>query len=298
MKKYYPLFFPLFLLAAFCVTSFAHAATMAIQPVAVSGGTQVIAVTLDTQGQSINAIAVHLTFDPSEFAVSGVTDAGSIVDLLIAPPTFSNGAGTVDFSGIIPGGANVSRGTVVNIAIVPKENGMSAGFDVASATALLNDGRGTPAPLTVASGPFAIALSSSTPMPAIDTQPPAAFTPEIGRSPALFGGQYFLSFSTTDQRSGINHYEVLEVPTGTGVKSSGWQTAQSPYLLQDQTLSSDIYVRAVDNAGNFRIEEVPALHPASPATQIGNEIELFVGSIVVLLILGGALWIWKRKRRS
>jgi hypothetical protein len=301
MKKYHFEILALFIFMAFCAAPCARAAVIAVQPVTGAHGAQVIEVTLNTQGQSVNALAAHLTFNPSEFSIAEVTDGGSVVNLWIEPPTFSNSAGTVDFSGIIPGGADVSDGTVVNIDIVPAENGVSAGFQVASATALLNDGKGTPASLTIKSGSFAMTVLSSTPPLAVNTQPPDPFVPEVGHSPTIFNDQYFVSFSTTDQNSGINHYEVLEVPTGSGgAKSSGWQVAQSSYLLQDQMLSSNIYVRAVDNAGNFRMEEVPAMHPASPAAQVWNKVEILLGVIVVLLIIGGIFgytWKWKRKRR-
>jgi len=40
-----------------------------------------------------------------------------------------------------------------------------------------------------------------------------------------------------------------------------WNIAESPYVLQDQGLHSFIYVKAVDRAGNGRIEVVRSRYP-------------------------------------
>ncbi len=89
----------------------------------------------------------------------------------------------------------------------------------------------------------------------IDCEAPEEFMPEVDKSPSMFNGQYFLSFSTQDAVSGLDHYEVLE---GKNIQDNmgGWRLATSPYLLEDQTLESIIKVKAVDKAGNERIVEV------------------------------------------
>lgn len=287
------------IIATFFGILFAHAAQAAVLTVSPPNAADQVVVSLDTQGESVNAIEAHLTFDPSDFSISGVSDGGSIVDLWIQTPIFSNTDGTIDLSGIIPNGADVASGTIVTISIVPQISGISGGFQVASATALLNDGKGTPATLTIESAPFSIATTSSTPSSgSSDTQAPSPFLPQIASDPLIFNGKYFLSFATTDQNSGINHYEVLEVPTGSGsAKSSGWQVAQSPYLLKDQTLSSNIYVRAVDNAGNFRMVEVPAEHPAMPTSSLWSYVFYVALGCAIILVFCVAFFIMRRKRK-
>jgi len=275
----------------------AQAAVLAVQP---PNSADQVVISLDTQGQSINAFAAHLSFNPAEFSISGINEGGSIVDLWIEPPTFSNSAGTVDLSGIVPGGIETASGTIATITIMPEESGLSAGFQIASATVLLNDGQGTPAALSIDSGPFAIATTSFGPSSFItDLQPPDPFTPELARDPSLFNGQYFLSFATTDAGSGISHYEVLEVPTGPGgSRSSEWQVAQSPYLLKDQTLASNIYVRAVDNAGNFRVVEIPAEHPATVVAAASASIFYDVVGCAILLVCAGFFLVRRRTKKS
>lgn len=294
MKKTIPIIIIAFA-ALFPWRSFA--AVLTIGP---SANPENVAIVLNTQGQDVNAVQVHLSFNTNLFSVSSVSDGGSIINLWVENPSFSNTLGTVDLAGIIPGGEVTASGTIATITVVPKQPDITADFTFDSGQVLLNDGNGTPAALSVVMNPFMLGASGNA-SSALSTEAPNAFTPEIGRDPNIFNGQYFLVFSTTDQQSGIDHYDVLEVPAGTKVTSSSpWVAATSPYLLEDQTLSSDIYVRAVDTAGNFRIEEVPAEHKPSPARPL-YAIEIILGSIVLLLIIVGIIRRirqWERKRRS
>ena len=76
-------------------------------------------------------------------------------------------------------------------------------------------------------------------------------------------------------------------------ENPAWVTATSPYLLQDQALSSDIYIRAVNNAGNAIVVKVPARHPPSPwhgAWEAG--IAVVIGILVI-----AATWFFRRRHR-
>jgi hypothetical protein len=85
-----------------------------------------------------------------------------------------------------------------------------------------------------------------------DKIPPEDFKPEIVK----INNKYYLAFSTKDKNSGIDHYDVLEKPQAKSLLKSiiaKWVKTNSPYLLKNQSLSSNIEVRAVDKAGNERI---------------------------------------------
>lgn len=287
----------LFIAIVFLAPLLVHAATISIVPVA----TDTVAVELNTQGVSVNAVEVHLTFDPQEFSVRSIRDGGSIVNAWVTSPTFSNTSDTVDLAGIIPGGIVSTDGVLATIAIIPVSAGVSHGFALASAQVLLNDGKGTPVPFSFEGTKIAmVALSTSSVSGnfAVDTEPPDPFIPEIASDTSVFGGQYFLVFSTTDQDSGIAYYEVLEVPAGSsGGTLSGWQRATSPYLLHDQSLSSDIYVRAVDHAGNFRTVELPAIHRSESTSKSSEDIEW--GILISLLLVVGIftiVFVWRKRR--
>lgn len=282
-----------------CVIPYAsaRAATVRIMP---AGSPDTFAITLDTQGASVNTVALHLVFDPRAFSIKTMSDGNSIVDFWITPPSFSDSLGTIDLAGIIPGGILTSSGTIATFSVIPVDSvgGNVPAPSLVSGTVLLNDGKGTPAPFTfIADGSLAVSLPATGTPPtfAIDTMPPDSFIPEITSDPSIFNGKYFLVFSTTDRESGINHYEVLEVPTNAAANvSGGWVVAVSPYLLQDQTLSSNIYVRAVDNAGNFRVVEVPAKHPRNDKPGV-QALWQELGILIVILTGIFAVILWTRK---
>jgi hypothetical protein len=89
----------------------------------------------------------------------------------------------------------------------------------------------------------------------VDSTSPEDFKPEIGKDPTIFGGKYFLSFATTDLTSGVQYFEIKE-------GKRDFKRAESPYLLEDQSLENKILVKAVDKAGNEKISEI--IPPAKP----------------------------------
>ena len=126
----------------------------------------------------------------------------------------------------------------------------------------------------------------------IDSTPPEDFKPEIGQDPAVFEGKYFLSFAATDKTSGIDYYEILEADRrgfkrGTTRKAE-WRRAESPYLLEDQSLQSIIKVKPVDKAGNERIVEIKPPEKPFPYGLI------ILISIIVVIILAAIWWIIRK----
>ncbi|GAI25310.1 unnamed protein product, partial [marine sediment metagenome] len=67
----------------------------------------------------------------------------------------------------------------------------------------------------------------------IDTTPPEASQLKIGKDPSIFEGKYFLSFVAQDKMSGVDYYEVKE-------GKRDWKRVESPYLLEDQSLSKKL----------------------------------------------------------
>lgn len=256
-------------------------------------------VSLDTGGEAVNAIELSLSFDPSIFSIASMNDGGSIVSFWVKPPAFSNTSGTIVLAGVIPGGITTTSGTIISYTLVPHDIGGRASFSIVSARVLLDDGEGSEAKLVTSSTPFSltalIAASSSAAksLPA-DLHAPDPFVPEVVRSADLFEGQYALVFSTTDQGSGMDHYDVMEVPpSGWKGALAQWQPATSPYLLKDQTLRSAVYVRAIDNAGNFRTVQVVSLGKGNAGFPfLGGFPPLGIGLGILILIL--LLIRWRR----
>ena len=123
----------------------------------------------------------------------------------------------------------------------------------------------------------------------IDTQPPEEFTPKIAQQETVFEGKYFLSFSTIDKMSGVDHYEILETRDKQQATEE-WKVAVSPYLLEDQSLNNIIKVKALDKAGNERIAEIIPSEKPSPFPYWA----IIVGLAIVIVVY----WIWKKTRRT
>src|SRR4030042_2646026 len=155
---------------------------------------------------------------------------------------------------------------------------------------LLNDGLGTPAKLKTQGSIFEI-ISKGEPLReewkkelSGDAVVPEPFTIVIQKDPAVFNGEYFIIFSTTDKQTGIDYYEVKEC-------RDDWQNAESPYLLENQDLNSIIQVRAVDKAGNERMAEyLPVQKPF---------LYLYWKFITLILLISVITWLcWKYLRKT
>jgi C1A family cysteine protease len=80
----------------------------------------------------------------------------------------------------------------------------------------------------------------------VDTVPPRAFTPTANPAGWTNDTQPVISFSTIDDTSGIDHYEV-KIDSGT------FSTQTSPYTLPVQSNGAhNVTIRAMDLAGNYR----------------------------------------------
>jgi len=108
------------------------------------GSTFQVPIILNTQGKSINAIEVHIKFNPNRLQVVTPVGQRSIVGLWVEPPTYSNTLGTLTFVGTIPGGITTESGLIANITfkgITPGDTRLSI---TSGSQILANDGLGTP----------------------------------------------------------------------------------------------------------------------------------------------------------
>lgn len=246
----------------------------------------------DPEGADINALELNLSYSDSIFPKS-VSLGGSFVTLWLKNPEISNGK--ITLVGIVPGGfegvidpdsSKLGPGVVASLVL----HSASAGdglIKIDSAKATRNDGRATP--IVAQWGSLKVTsvgeASSTNPYDYQDTIPPAVFKPQIIQSKYLFDGKYALVFSTQDKESGLDHYEVAE-------GSGDFRQQRSPYLLEDQTLSSIIRVRAIDVAGN---ERTVTLDPHNKFAGVPLPLPYLVAGFVLLALI----IIWHlRKRRS
>lgn len=281
--------------------------------------TFIIPLRLETNGECINAVSGVIQYDPARVSVIDVARGSSIITLWTEPPTIDAEAGEVRFSGGVPGGycgriagdpgfTNMLLELVVTGAQGdPLIEAAETSFGIIKAEVLLNDGSGTPAPVSTRGTSITLSPSSAQPTDQWqghvndDTVAPELFEILLANSPEVAGGRYFIAFNTTDKQSGVDHFEVLETdPSRFGFLSwtprrSHWVEAKSPYILRDQKLRSKIMVKAVDNAGNERVVEYTPSQPLLAEVSDWRVIALIV--LIGVLTFGVYLLLGYMKRR-
>ncbi len=290
------------------------------------GDTVTLALRIDTneaQGECINTIDAVVHYDSSVRAVD-VSRGHSILSIWLEDPIINEDDNTIRFAGGIPGGycgriAGDPSLTNIVAEVVFRSPGFSVGtggesnahvwLDEATQV-LLHDGLGSPSALSTR-GANIVLLEGAGPSTddswrervSDDSIPPADFIIELQNYESAFSGNYFITFNTQDKQSGIDHYEVMEEPITDlnafkwGRADAPWITAESPYVLKDQTLNSTIRVKAIDKAGNETIA-VYVPDEALRAITVGNIMTWIVlGGLATLLVFISGLYFMKRKRR-
>lgn len=233
----------------------------------------------------INALQARVTVSGSAHLKS-VSNGGSVFTLW---PETTVANDTVTFTGGTQGSVYGSPLRAITLVISASTVG-KAEIALTGATAYAEDGKGTPRPLkdTTISFPIKAKASASRDefqmLVSKDTAAPEPFSIALGRDDSFAGGAYFISFSTDDTDSGVSHYEVQE---GTGAWTS---VTDGVYVLQDQTLSLPVNVRAIDAAQNVRTESV--VFKRNPQHTL--TLAWWIGGGFALVTL---LFFWRRKRR-
>lgn len=158
----------------FALPIFAFAADLNLDPATAKhamGEEFDVKVVVDPGGQNINAADGTVTFDAGALSVSKVSKDGSAFSLWTADPTFSNAAGTIQFSGGTPS-AFSKIGTVITITFKGTKKG-TAKVAVSKGSVLAADGKGTDVYKNGGSGSYEI---SDAPAAAPDTPDTSADT--------------------------------------------------------------------------------------------------------------------------
>ena len=279
------------------------------------GVTFAVDIRLDNQGQCINAAEVDLAYPTNLLQASGASDGNSIFTLWVKKPTIYPNYGLVSFVGGLPGGycgrvsgdPSLSNKLATIYFSFPTSTtgatsstvlqGVHLSF-LSSTRAVLNDGLGTFAVLGTGGATYTpqslkgqyVSVNAMENAIANDTTPPEPFTVGVYHDPSLFSGQWFGVFSTVDKQTGIDHYEVAEVPmpdVNLPQDQWNWIRAVSPYLIKNQNMDGVIAVRAIDVAGNVRVEQ----YSPPPASKLNNnwwEIAT-LPSLAIIGIVGFAL---------
>lgn len=154
------------------------AATLSVSPgtgVYSAGQTFTARVVINTAGQNINAAEGTISFKPTELSVVSIAK-GSIFNLWTAEPSFSNGAGTISFSGGTPTGYTGGAGTVLSITFRAKSAGTPR-VEFSNGAVLAADGRGTNVLTRMNGGSYTISAPQTSPEPEVIEYVAPANTP-------------------------------------------------------------------------------------------------------------------------
>ncbi|MEX0870122.1 MAG: cohesin domain-containing protein [Candidatus Spechtbacterales bacterium] len=312
-------FTSILIVSVFLLTfNFSQAATLYIDPPdepVSRHDTFTAKVRIDPGENCINAADVEVNYPIDILRVIDVSTGDSIFTLWPEPPSINTRDGVVRFMGGIPGGycgripgdpglTNVlatlvfqAPGAADTDEVFPVRT--RADFSTSSKV-YLHDGLGTEVEPQFFGAEFELtedAIEGSGQwfeFLAEDATEPSSFTIELTQDSTMFDGKYFIIFSSNDKESGISHYEVMETrldeEEGLFARFSKlrkteeiWKKTESPYVLNDQSLNSMIMVRAVDKAGNERIESLAPPEYLRRSSSTGT----FVVLGVIFLILAG-----------
>lgn len=211
------------------------------------GDVVTVAVMADTEKQAINAVESVITFSSRALEFVSANDSHSVVSMWVEAPALRSD-NVISFSGITPGGFEQSDAELVSLNFRVLQTGISE-LAFGTTSLLLNDGAGTESSLIVQNVSIeAESGDSRATSSLVDTDLPEPFTPVLFTDPDVFDGMPGIAFSTTDKGSGIDRYEVAEGFWGT------YELASSPYRITHGDQGTAVYIKAVDHAGNERIE--------------------------------------------
>ncbi len=311
MKKYFLKFVFLFIFFYLLLPVISFAATLSWSPASVSarpGGDFEISLFINGDKEKINAVSGVIIYNPADLVLKEIREADSVINFWLERPDVTK-SGTVNFSGIIPGGfdailspyyAAARPGKILTLIFTSQKAGATA-IKLESPEVFLNNPEGRLAELKAIS-PLEVKVNktaeSNSPVSSIprDTDPPEIFTPQVGRDQNIFDGQWFVAFSTRDTGSGVARYQIQEhrnlLPDNKNVEN--WQEVTSPYLLTNQSLNKYISVRAIDRAGNKRVVTL------SPPSGTGSYVNKTLWLIIILLCIASLFYyfysVYSRRR--
>lgn len=296
MKK---LIFAISLAVLSSLPAIASAATISLQavPAHIGAGDVVRVDILLDSAIPVNAFSGTLLY-PKTLEPIGISDGNSIVSLWVTHPVVSEAGAPISFVGITPGGFSGNGGVLFSVLFKAKTSG-TANVSLGNVEVLRNDGAGGKEPVTLKSLVLSISSKSSGGYTEpVDHTPPEPFTAQQGSDLQLFDGKNYLAFMAVDKGSGVDHYEIAEsrVPSFLfWLLSPSWHApAISPFVLADQNLTSAVYIKAVDRAGNERL----SVYPLRYLFTAYETIVLFVILVVVVLLWEKKIWLRRRPRKN
>jgi len=159
----------------FALPRLGQAASFTLSPSAGSitiGSTFDVSILLDTQGKSINAVEMSLSFPTDKLQIVSTSAGKSIIGVWTSQPRYDNQNGRINLQGGVPGGINVSGGLITTVTFRTRAVGTAFLKFLPNSKALLNDGYGTDALEQTQNGVYQLILPPPAgPIVASETHP-------------------------------------------------------------------------------------------------------------------------------
>lgn len=262
-------------------------------------------VMIDTEGKKVNAIGGELLYSGDFLSIDYILDGRSIVPLWVDKPAVEadstdGGLRKITFSGLIPGGFEGRNANIFSVVFRGKQTGKTA-LQTRGIQVLEHSPTGNQLPSNESQ--FIVTIDELGEAPVVDVElndnrPPEPFQPTVAKG-ELFGNEYFVIFNALDTDSGISHYELLESTTSFDTivllerQDLPWKRVENPARLIDQSLSSFVYVKAVDKLGNARIEKLDPREQVVAQTESNYSIISFIVVFITFLVV--ALLVYQRQ---
>ncbi len=243
-------------------------------------------------GDLINSADISLSYPQNLVSFEGYKESNGVIKIWLKKP--EDHGGSINFSGIIPGGVDgsyiASSGSIGPIKftelIFKAKSAGQARFSIGHSQILLNDGNGTPIFYTLSDKTLAINSGGSQEgnnNANKDQTPPLPFDVKFVPSEYFSQTPPLLVFSTTDQDSGIKKYEASD----DGGKN--WVSIESPFPVSRGLFSKEFIIKATDFAGNQM--QASVVVPGFLSTVLA------ISSIILILLIAWYRLLWYKKRR-
>ncbi len=135
------------------------------------GQTFSVRIMVSSQAQAINAVSAVLSYPTDKLQVTSISKIGSILNLWVEEPFFSNTQGTVSLEGVVPNPGFIgSNGPVITINFRVLNIGTAA-LRFSSGQLLANDGYGTNILRTRGTASFTLSPASVAPAEEVPSEP-------------------------------------------------------------------------------------------------------------------------------
>lgn len=216
------------------------------------GDIVLFSIRVNSESKNINAVEGKILLDHATDVVSltDINTSGSKLSLWPNKPVPSERNRHIYFAGGSPSGF-VSKDAIIFNIVLKLQNVGQIALTPTDFSVYLNDGKGTKDKVSVEDLTIHVLPQRSDSQSiddwgsliSNDKTPPEPFEIHMEQDGSVFDGKKFLSFSTTDEQSGIAYYEVIEGNTSP-IRSN------DTYILQEQNKPVKVTVIAYDSAGN------------------------------------------------